>query len=364
MERILRPNRIEINLFKLEKNIKKLKRIIKNRKLLFVVKANAYGHGMVEVSKFAQKKNLCDFFGVSSIEEGIILRENSIKLPVLVLGGIYPFSNFKYIFEYSLTPTISSVVMMDELIKYSKKINSSINVHLKLETGMNRIGTSSNSLLRIIERINNKNPVKIEGIYSHLSSADYDRKYTLEQISIYNQTIKNIKSIKFIRHIANSYASVFYPSSRMDMVRCGIAAYGNMEGFEQIMKWKTKIIFIKNIKKGSYVSYSKSFKTNKKTKVATIPLGYGDGYIRALSNNSYVLVKGKRARIIGNITMDMCMIDVTGIDCNVGDDVIITGEHGNDFISVCEIASRAKTIPYEITTLITQRVPRIYVYNK
>ncbi len=357
---ILRPNWVEIDLIKFEKNIKKLKRIIGKRKLLVVVKANAYGHGMVEISKYAEAKNLCDFFGVSSVEEGILLRENGIKLPILILGNVYPFSNFKYIYEYSLTPTISSIIAVDELIKYSKKINKKINIHLKLETGMNRIGASENTLLKMVEKLKPYSNIIVEGIYSHLSSADYDKQYTEQQIKKYLETISKINGFKFIKHIANSYASVYYPASRFDMVRCGIALYGGIDGFEQILNWKTRIVFIKYLKKGSYVSYSKSYLTTRRTKLATIPLGYGDGYLRALSNKGYVIVNGKKARICGNITMDMCMVDVTDIDCKVGDEVIVTSGEKKYSVSTKDLSKLAKTIPYEITTLITQRVPRIY----
>ncbi|MEW6012864.1 MAG: alanine racemase [Elusimicrobiota bacterium] len=363
MDKILRPNWVEINLNSLEKNLIKIRKIIKNKKITFVVKANAYGHGIIEVSKFAQKKKLCDYLGVSSIEEGIILRENGIKIPILVLGGIYPFSNFKYLYHYNLTPTISSLVAMDELIKYSKKINLPINVHLKLETGMNRIGAGENSMLKMVDRIQNNKLVKLEGIYSHLSSADTDKDYTLNQIKLYNEAVSKIKGINFIRHIANSFATVNFPSSHMDMVRCGLSAYGGMPGFEEVLSWKTRIVFIKYLKKGSYISYSKTFKTNRKTKVATIPLGYGDGYLRALSNKADVIINGKKAKIIGNVTMDMCMVDVTDINSKVGDEVTVLGKSENERISALDLANKAETIAYEITTLITQRVPRVYLYK-
>ncbi|MCX7647365.1 MAG: hypothetical protein N2Z60_02000, partial [Elusimicrobiales bacterium] len=142
-----------------------------------------------------------------------------------------------------------------------------------------------------------------------------------------------------------------------------IAPYGGIKDFEPILEWKSKIVFIKYLKKGSYISYSKTFKTNKKTKVATIPLGYGDGYLRALSNKADVIINCKKAKIIGNITMDMCMADITDINCKVGDEVMVIGKMGKETISIGELALKANTIPYEITTLITQRVPRVYLYK-
>jgi alanine racemase len=183
------------------------------------------------------------------------------------------------------------------------------------------------------------------------------------QLDNYTITVEKLKGIKFLRHIANSSGTVNFPISHMDMVRCGLAAWGNMDGFKEALSWKTKIVFLKYVKKGSYISYSKTYRTQKRTRVATIPLGYGDGYMRALSNRASVLINGKRARMIGNITMDMSMIDVTDIDAKIGDEVIIIGKGKNDFISAKELALKAGTIPYEITTMITSRVPRTYVYG-
>jgi alanine racemase len=363
MDRILRPNWVEVNLSDIESNLRKIRKIINNKKITFVVKANAYGHGIREVSKFAQSNKLCDYFGVSSIEEGVILRESGIKLPIIILGSIYPFNNFKYLFDYKLSPTISSVTAMDEIIKYSKKINSRIGVHLKLETGMNRVGVGENSLIKMVDKALSSKNVLIDGIYSHFSSADNDRDYTLWQLDNYKRVVDKITGIKFLKHIANSSGTVNFSSSHMDMVRCGLAAYGDMDGFKEALSWKTKIVFLKYVKKGSYISYSRTYKTTRRTRVATIPLGYGDGYMRSLSNKASVIINGKRAKIIGNITMDMCMVDVSDVDVKIGDEVIVSGSSGDDFISVKEIAAKAGTIPYEITTLITTRVPRVYIYK-
>lgn len=360
MNYILRPNWVEIELTALKKNIKKIKKLIKNKKLMAIVKADAYGHGMIEISRSLEQEKSVNFFGVSSIEEGIILRENRIKKAILILGNIYPFDNFKYLFKFNLIPTISSIGAFDELLKYSRKNNLKIDVHLKLETGMNRIGMSPQSLLKLIDKAASQKNITIQGIYSHFSSTDIDMDYTKWQLDNYINTINKIKGIKFIKHIANSSAIINIPQSHLDMVRCGIATYGNIYPFEQILTWKTKIVFLKHVKKGSFIGYSKSYKTKRYSKIATIPVGYGDGYIRALSNKSDVLIKGKRVPLIGNIAMDMAMIDVTDINAHIGDEVILTGRSKNEFISINELASKARTIPYEITTLITKRVRRIY----
>ncbi|MCX7905142.1 MAG: alanine racemase [Elusimicrobiales bacterium] len=357
---IIRPTWVEIKLSTLKKNLLKIRRKIgKNKKLMFVVKADAYGHGACELSRYVQNNTLCEYLGVSSIDEGIQLRENLINLPIIILGSIYPTKNFHYLIEYNLTPTISSLVLLKELEKFLKKTNKKISVHLKLETGMNRIGASTNTMLKMIDYISKSKNIHLEGIYSHFSSADTDKNYTIWQLKNFNEFLEKIKNLKIIKHIANSFATVYYPQSHLDMVRCGIAAYGCMKGFEEILSLKTKIVFIKQVKKGTSISYSRSYITPKKMKVATIPVGYGDGYIRALSNKAFVKIGSKYAKVLGNITMDMTMIDITGIDAKIGDEVIVFG-NGIKNISIQETAKIANTIPYEITTLITKRVKRIY----
>lgn len=358
---VIRPTWAEINLSKLKRNISKIqKKIPQKTKLLFVTKADAYGHGAKTLSAYAEKNKLCDFLGVSSIEEGIELRESGIKLPIILLGSIYPTRNFKYLLEYKLTPTISSLMLLKDLDKFLHKNSKSLNIHLKLETGMNRIGASENSVTKMIEHSLNSKNIILSGIYSHFSSADTDKNYTFWQLNRFINFLNNFKHLNIIRHIANSYATMNYTKTHLDMVRCGIAVYGCMEGFEEIMTLKTRIVFIKYVKKGSSISYSKTFIAPKRIKVATIPIGYGDGYIRALSNKAVVKIGEKYAPVIGNITMDMSMIDITNIDAKIGDEVIIMGNN-IEKISIQDTAKKAGTIPYEITTLITKRVKRIYI---
>lgn len=357
---LLRPTWVEISLKKLKNNLIKIRQIIPNKtKLLFVIKANGYGHGAVEISKFAEKNKLCEYLGVSSIEEGILLRENAIKLPIIILGSIYPTKNFPYLFKYSLTPTISSFIILKELEKFAKKKNLQINIHIKLETGMNRIGAQEETVKKMVDYILCSKNINLEGIYSHLSSADTDKEYTEYQLKRFFDFFINYQNLKVLKHIANSHATLNYPKSHLDMVRCGIAGYGYLNGFEEVMTFKTKIVFLKSVKKGSFISYSKSFKTPKRMRIATIPVGYGDGYLRSLSNNALVKIKNSYACVVGNITMDMTMVDVTDIDVKVGDEVIVMGG-GIKNISIIETAKKAGTIPYELTTLISQRVKRIY----
>lgn len=358
---MLRPTWIEINLRNLELNFRKIKKKLRRgTKLLFVVKADAYGHGMKELSQFAERKRLCWGFGVSSIEEGLVLRRAGIKSPVLVLGSIYPLENIKTIIENGLTPTVSSVMAAREFVKWTDRLGVKAWCHVKVETGMNRIGVSENAALKIAEVLGESKNARLGGIYSHLSSADGDREYTLGQLKLFGKISRDFGH-RILRHIANSAGILGYRQSHLDLVRAGYALYGGTPGFRQIMEWKTRIVFIKSVRKGSSISYNRSFRAPRNMRIATLPVGYGDGYLRAFSKSGWALVNGKKCRITGNVTMDMTMIDVTDLkNAKVGEVAVLAGESGREKLRASDLASWAGTIGYEVTTLITKRVPRIY----
>lgn len=360
MKDLFRPTWVEIDLNCLAYNLKKLKKILGKSRLMFVVKANAYGHGIEEISSFAQRNGLCDWFGVSSIEEGILLRQKGIKLPILVLGSVYPMKNFLTFARYNLTPTISSLWGVEKLDKVARSLQKKINCHVKIETGMNRIGVSESAFKDIMRFLETSRNVCAQAAYSHFSSADCDRDYSLMQLSLFKKITQPYETI-IKRHMSNSAGVINFPQARFDMARCGWAAYGYLEGFKPVMSVKSKIVFIKNVKRDSFISYSKSYKTTKNMRVATIPVGYGDGYIRAFSNRGYVIINGQKCPILGNITMDMLMADISRLKkVHVGDEVILMGKSGKEYIGPNFLASIANTIAYEITTLIMNRVPRIY----
>ncbi|GAB4029098.1 MAG: alanine racemase [Elusimicrobiota bacterium] len=360
MGEIYRPTRAEIDLDALSFNLKKIKKMLGSRRLMFVVKANAYGHGIEEVSSFAQRKRLCDYLGVSSIEEGILLRERGIRLPILVLGSVYPMKNFSAFVRYNLIPTISSLWGAKELEKASSKAGKITPCHIKVETGMNRIGVSRQAFEVIMEFMEKASCVRAEGVYSHFSSADSDRTYSLEQLETF-KSITDRFAGRIIRHMANSAGLVNFPQARFDMARCGWAAYGYLKGFRPVMSIKSSLVFIKTVRKGSFISYNKTYRAEKNLRVATVPVGYGDGYLRAFSNKAHIIVGGKKCPVIGNVTMDMIMADISGVkNAKVGDEAILMGECGREKIGPDQLASLAGTIGYEITTLLMPRVPRIY----
>ena len=362
---IHRPTRAEIRLSAVRKNLQKINATAAPARVLFVVKANAYGHGAVELARLAERESLAWGFGVSSVEEGLALRGAGIKSPVLVLGSLYPFESFVAAINAGLMVTIASLDAARQVKEAAVKLGKKAVCHMKLETGMGRIGARRPALLKIYDELSSSGSVEVAGLYTHFSSADSDEEYTGAQLSIFSQTAAELEdrgARGLMLHAASSCAAMNYPVSRMDMVRCGIAAYGLTDGFEPALSLKTSIVFIKNVREGAFVSYNKSFRADRPMKIATIPAGYGDGYLRRFSNRADVLIGGRRCRVLGNVTMDMIMADVTAVkDAAVGSEAVLLGRQGAGEITARELAGLADTITYEIVTLISARVPRVYI---
>ncbi|MBT3392573.1 MAG: alanine racemase [Elusimicrobiaceae bacterium] len=361
---ILRPCWAEVDLSKISKNLQKIAKEIAPSKTMFVVKCNGYGHGAYEVSYEAQKSGACDFLGVASIEEGLYLREKGINLPILVLGSIYPFEAFEYAIKNNLSITIASLGSAQEVVKISDKLGKSAKCHIKIDTGMGRIGTRAGGILQIAKTLKQGKHINLEGIYSHFSCAHSDEKYTKHQTTIFDIVVDECKKegIDFkIKHLANSYGMLNFPASRLDMVRTGLAVYGVMKNYEDALQWKSKIVFLKNMPKGSFIGYDNTYKCDSEKKIATIPVGYGDGYFRRLSNQAEVLINGQRCKIVGNISMDMMTIDVSHLkEVNIGDEVVLIGKSKNNKIPVSELANILNTNSYSIICNIGIRVPRVY----
>ena len=368
---ILRPTWAEIDLAALAHNLKVIKRKAgKKTGILAIVKANGYGHGAVEVSRVCEKFRT--HLGVALIEEAIALRQAGIKAPILILGSIFPFSNFKYIIEYNLMPTIASLAGARALSAMAKKHKKEVKFHLKIDTGMARVGLNSANALNTVLKIKSLPGIKLEGIYTHLASAECDEQYSQRQITKLTGIIKaleqeNIK-IRF-RHVAGSAALLKYKNPLLNMVRPGLLLYG-IEPYPgalrqirvtPVLSLKSKIVYLKRMKKGESISYGRTFVTRRNSFIATLPIGYADGYDWHLSNKAEALIKGERFPVAGRICMDMCMLDITGLKgVDVGEEVVLIGRQGKEEISIAEIAEQAKTIPYEIVCGISERVPRVY----
>lgn len=365
---------VEIDKSDFHFNLKKIKEYLsKDTKIMPIIKSNAYGHGGIALAKEAQKAGIAHL-GVSSLEEGIAFRNAGIKANILVLGNIYPLENLNVAVAHSLTPTISTMAGINELEDLAIRLNKKLNFHLEIDTGMGRIGALPEAAYAIIQKIAQTPEINMTGMYTHFSVADTDPVFTRNQLNEFMKIVKYAHSLdlKFITHAANSAALITDKSTHLDMVRPGISLYGlspfkHSERFlklrlKPVLSWKTKITFLKKVSDGFCVSYGRTYVTNKASVIATIPVGYADGYARILSSKGEVLVRGKRCPIAGKITMDMTMIDVTGVKgVSIGDEVVLIGSQGKEQIKADDLAKIQDTISYEITCAISPRVPRIIV---
>ncbi|MDR3330654.1 MAG: alanine racemase [Endomicrobium sp.] len=364
---------VEIDKSDFHFNLKKIKEYIaKDTKIMAVIKANAYGHGGIELAKEAQKAGIL-WIVVSSLEEGIQFREAGIKTNILILGSICSFENLQIALAHSLTLTFSTMASIVTMENLAIKLNKKINFHLQIDTGMGRIGALPENAYSILQKIAKTPEVNMIGMYTHYSVADIDPVFTRAQLDIFMKIVKFARAnlgLKFVAHSANSAALFKNKYTHLDMVRPGLSLYGlspfkHADRFlklKPVLSWKAKIIFLKRVPAGFSISYGRTFVTNRASVVATIPVGYGDGYSRLLSNKGDVLVGGKRCPIAGRVTMDMTVIDVTGVKgVSIGDEVVLIGNQGKEKINIDELAKIQNTINYEVTCAISSRVPRIVV---
>ncbi|MFH1956936.1 MAG: alanine racemase [bacterium] len=356
---ILRPTVCKINLKNLDANYGFLRKI---SPVIAVVKADAYGHGAVEVSKTLQRRNI-KMFAVALIEEGIVLRKQGIKKPILIGGSIYPFGNFREVIKYNLTPTIASVASAEALSGIARR---PVLVHVKVDCGMNRIGLKIRNAYAGILAISNMKNILIGGVYTHFPSADCDIPLTAKQAGEFIELKKKLEAPGICFHASNT-AALRLPHPAFDMIRPGLGIYGlkpypGFRGIKPVMSVHTKIVFLKKIKKGEKVSYGGSWSAKKQTTLATLPIGYADGIRRELSNRGSVIIRGRRFPIAGRVCMDMLMVDVTDLKRpKIGEDAVLMGREGREQISAEEIAGICGTINYEITCGISARVPRVCV---
>ncbi|MGQ9845245.1 MAG: alanine racemase [Caldisericia bacterium] len=370
---LLRPAWAEIDLDNLKKNFLIIRKKIKDKKIISVVKADAYGHGAVEVSKELETLGT-DYFAVATLEEGLELRINGISKPILIFGYIFP-KQANHVLDFSLTPTIYNLDFAKELNNLCELRKENVNIHIKIDTGMGRVGILWNEAIDFIKEIKKFKNLNIEGIYAHFSTADEkDKSFSKLQFDRFQKVIELLKkdgiNIPF-KHHGNSATVIDLPQYILDGVRCGILLYG-LKPSDQVkkiklypvMSIKTKLIFVKKVPKDTPISYGRTFYTKNESIIGTIPFGYADGLPRILSNKGEVLYRGKRAKIVGTITMDQSMIDISKFENpQIGDDVVILGRDKKEEITADEIAKKCKTINYEIVTRIGKRVPRVYIKN-
>jgi len=372
----IRPTRAEIYLDNIVHNLSEVKRWVgKKVKIMGVVKANAYGHGACQVAKVLIENGV-SYLAVATIEEALELRECGINIPILVFGYT-PLPQAKELIVHNITQTVFDINYVKDLERIALNVGKKAKVHVKVDTGMGRIGyTDLNVAEKEIEKMMEMEGVEVEGIFSHFATSDEkDKTYAEQQFDMFKKLLESLKQKEInipLKHIANSGAIIDLKYTYLDMVRPGIVLYGsypseNVErplDLRQTMGFKTKIVYIKEVPEGTSISYGRTFITKRKSKIATLPVGYADGFNRLLSNNHHVLVKGKYAPVIGRICMDQTMLDVTDIEgVEVGDDVTIFGNQDGEKITAEEIAKKLNTIPYEVYCGISRRVPRIYIYK-
>jgi len=364
----MRPTRVEIDLDSIAYNIHQIRKKVGNKtKTMAVMKANAYGHGAVEVAKVAIDAG-AQWLAVALVEEGIQLREAGIQSPILILGSTPP-DQVHEVIKYNLSQTVCSRELIETLSNEAQSWNQTAKVHIKVDTGLGRLGIFPEEVAAFVKESSCLEGIEIEGIFTHFSVADEDKAFTELQIKKFKEVISNLEREKIhipLKHAANSAAVVGFASSYFNLVRPGIILYGLYPSPEMnrtiplkpAMSFKTKITYLKRVPAGYSLSYDRTFTTKRKSLIAILPVGYADGYPRALSNKGEVLIKGKRAPVVGMICMDMTLVDVTHIpDVKVGDEVVLFGKQNGAQISADEIASKSGLINYEILCGISKRVP-------
>ncbi len=369
-----RPTWAEVNLSRLASNVREFRRILPpGVRIMAVIKADGYGHGAYEVSRAALKEGAM-MLGVASLEEGLELRQKGIGSPILILGYTDPRQNCLLI-ENDLTPTVFQWEAAFSLSEQALALGKQVPVHVKLDTGMSRLGLQEPAhILSFLEKLSGLAGIRIEGLFTHFATADEKEKSFLhEQLHRFNTVIEEgeKKGIHIpLKHAANSAAAIDFPESRLDMVRIGLGIYGcypsgevSREQIElrPVLSLKSRIVLLKKISPGTPVSYGRTFTAAAETMIAVVPLGYGDGYSRQLSNKGVMLVRGRDVPVIGRVCMDLTMLDVGAVPgVQEGDEVVVYGKQGSREISVDRVAEQLGTISYELLCNISNRVPRIY----
>lgn len=370
---IVRPTVAEINLTRLTENYRAIQRHVAPAQVMPILKANAYGHGLVPVAQHLQTLGV-PYLGVAFLEEGILLREAGITTPILVLGGILG-NQVPHFLEHNLTLTASSVEKLNQINDAARAMGIQARVHLKVDTGMERIGIHYYNADSLLEAALACDHCQVEGIFSHFANADAaDRTSARIQLERFQQVLSFYERRGLpppsLRHIANSGAILQLPPSHLDMVRAGILLYGVYPAADiprtipvrPVLTWKSRVVYFKVVQPGHPVSYGSTWHSDHMVRVVTVPVGYGDGYFRRMSDQAEVIIRGRRYPVVGRICMDQMMVNIEWETAYNNDEVILLGESENGTTITCEeLAEWAGTIPYEVLTNINTRVSRVYI---
>jgi alanine racemase len=338
--------------------------------LLCVIKADAYGHGAVEVGRRLESLG-AGYFGVATVDEGRELRQGGIRAPVLLLSGVMPWESLESLLEYDLTTALINPDMLERIARF--RGGKPLRVHVKIDTGMGRLGFGPGELETLVRRLSETEGIEVEGVMSHFSASERRSDYGVTQVEAFVYAVGLFRDHgiepRFV-HMANSGAMVNYREAHFNMVRPGIMLYGcypdgalrQKLSLVPVMRWTSRVSFVRLFPAGCALSYGGTYVTARETKVAYIPVGYADGFPRALSNRGSVLIGGTRCSIIGRVCMDWVFADVTALPgVGPGDEVVLIGASGNDAVSADEIAEQIGTIPYEVLCNLSRRIPRRYV---
>ncbi len=370
VEEIIRPTRVEVNLKKLKENFLKIKNHSAPSKVMTVLKANAYGHGLVRTARFYEELG-ADYLGVAVVEEGILLRKQGIKTPILVLDGVWG-NQVPLFLKYDLSITASSIEKLKQIDDIAGQMKLKAKVHLKIDTGLERIGVHYYNAEKFLETTLKCSNIIFEGIYTHFANADKEElSYSKLQIERFEETLQfyTTRSLPVpMKHVSNSAAILQMPEFNFDMIRPGILLFGVYPSLnikktievEPALTWKSLVVYFKVIKAGNPVGYGSTWKPDHNIRAVTVPVGYGDGYFRSMSHKAQVIIRGNRYPVIGTISMDQIVVNIENDSAYNGDEVILLGSDSVNSITCEDLASWANTIPYEILTNINTRVPRIY----
>jgi alanine racemase len=368
----LRPTVVEVSLARLAENFRAIQAAVAPAAVMPIVKANAYGHGLVPVARHLVTLGARSL-GVAFLEEAVALREAGVTLPILVMGGIFG-DQIPIFLRHGLTLTASSIDKLKQVDEVADRMGVTATVHLKIDTGMERIGVHYYNARGLLERAADCRRVTVEGIYSHFANAD-----ALDLASARLQLARFLEVLEWydkqgvpppVRHMANSGAVLQLRESHLDLVRPGILLYGVYPSIEvrktipvrPALSLRSRVVYFKVVTPGHPVSYGSTWQSDHPVRVVTVPVGYGDGYFRALSNVAHVLIRGKKYPVVGRVCMDQIMVNIEWETAYNGDVVTLLGADGDELITCEHVAEWAGTIPYEVLTNINTRVPRVYIY--
>jgi alanine racemase len=365
---------VEIDLGAIAFNLQGIRKQVAPAGIMAVVKADGYGHGALQVSRLALQEG-AEYLAVAVVDEALALRKAGIAAPILVFGGFSPEDAPLFV-DWELDATLYDTRSLALLARAAKKRGRAVRVHVKIDTGMGRLGVEWRQAADFVEQVHKTEGVELQGLYTHFATSDaLDKSYAHLQLIRYKQVVEEVegRGIRIpLKHTANSGAILDMPGSWFDMVRPGIMLYGHYPSAETTesieihpaMSFKTAVIQVKTLQRGESVSYGRTFIADKPTVIVTLPAGYADGYNRLLSNRGQILLHGKRCPVVGRVCMDLIMaVAEEGEEIGVGDEVVLFGKQGREEVSVASLCDLLGTIPYEVTCWISRRVPRVYMHD-